>query len=94
MTNNNPITVDGKVYDEYAMSLALSPLFRDNFLSASVVLTLEPLRRENDVFETLQAEYRKTIVFGDVFASNDPQVLTAVGKVQAALQELIDLKGL
>lgn len=95
MKSNNPVAVGGKVFDEYALSLAISPFYKPGSLSASVVMSLIPVRRENDEFEVLDGqEHKKTIVISDVFASNDPQILTAVGKVQAVLQELINLKGL
>ncbi|WP_020603287.1 hypothetical protein [Spirosoma spitsbergense] len=96
MTTNNPTVVGGLVYNELTLSLAVSPLVKPNFLSASVVLSLQPARRNEDgTIEVLtEPEYRKGLVFSDVFTSNDMQVMTALGKVQAAIQELIDLKNL
>lgn len=95
MTSNNPISIAGKVFDEYALHLAISPLYKTNFMSSNVVMTLTPCRRENGEFEVLQdPNYKKSIIVSDIFESNDQQIMVAVGKVQSALQELINLKGL
>lgn len=95
MKSNKPILVGGKIFDEYALSLAISPFYKPNSLSASVVMSLIPIRRENNEFEVLEGqEYKKNIIISDIFESNDSQVITTVGKVKAALQELINLKEL
>lgn len=96
MRLNIPLVVGGKIFPEAALSLAISPLYRPNFLSATAVLTLVPIRREeNGNFEVMQeAQHHKSLVFPDIFVANDPDILICVGKVQAAIQELLDKKGI
>ena len=95
MTTNNPITVDGKTYDELGLALVISPLFKPDFLSASVVMKLTPLRREDGQIEQLtDAQYQKTLVVSDAFAQNDPDFLTALAKIQGAVQDYINAKNL
>lgn len=95
MKLNNPLVVGGKVFNEAGLSLAISPLYKENFLSASVVMTLTPIRREGEGFEVLnETQHKRSIIYSDVFSTNDPDIATCVAKIQIALQELIDKKGL
>lgn len=96
MHPSQSLVVGGKEFPEVALSLAVSPLFKPNFLSASVVLSLTPVRRAEDgsVEALTEAQYRKSLIFSDIFDSNDPQVLNCLGKVQAAIQQLIIEKNL
>ncbi len=97
MQSNNPKTVAGKIYPELALSLVISPLLKTNpdFLSASVVMKLSPVRRENGQIEVLQEpEHQETLVVSDAFSQNDPDFLQALGTIQYAAQQYINAKNL
>jgi hypothetical protein len=96
MTTNNPTVVGGNVYNELALSLAVSPVFKPNFVSAAVVMSLTPIRRSAEgVIDALtEPGYQKTLVVSDAFAQNDPDFLMVLGKIQAAVQEYINAKNL
>ena len=92
MNATNPITIDGKTYDRYSMTLAVSGRYTaPDQPDASVVLTLTPTRFEGDQIE--QAAESRTVLFGSLAVADD-EARTAVSEVQAALQKFILSKGL
>jgi len=92
MIASNPITIDGKTYDRYSMTLAVSGRYTaPDQPDASVVLTLTPARFEGDQIE--QAAESRTVLFGSLAVADD-DARTAVSEVQAALQKFINAKGL
>jgi hypothetical protein len=92
MTASNPITIDGKTYDRYSMTLAVSGRYTaPDQPDASVVLTLTPTRFEGDQIE--QAAESRAVLFGSLAVADD-DARTAVSEVQAALQKFILAKGL
>jgi hypothetical protein len=92
MNATAPITIDGKTYDRYAMTLAVSGRYNaPDQPDASVVLTLTPTRFEGDQIE--QAAESRTVLFGSLAVADD-EARTAVSAVQAALQKFIYSKGL
>jgi hypothetical protein len=92
MNASTPITIDGKTYDRYAMTLAVSGRYNaPDQPDASVVLTLTPTRFEGDQIE--QAAESRTVLFGSLAVADD-EARTAVSEVQAALQKFIYSKGL
>ena len=92
MNATNPITIDGKTYDRYSMTLAVSGRYTaPDQPDASVVLTLTPTRFEGDQIE--QAAESRTVLFGSLAVADD-EARTAVSEVQAALQKFIYSKGL
>jgi len=96
MKTNNPITVDGKTYNMLGLALVISPLSKPNFLSASVVMKLTPMRKTEDgtLEQLTEPEYQKTLVVSDAYAQNDPDFLTALQEVHDAVQKYIDAKNL
>jgi hypothetical protein len=92
MNATNPITIDGKTYDRYSMTLAVSGRYTaPDQPDASVVLTLTPTRFEGDQIE--QAAESRTVLFGSLAVADD-DARAAVSEVQAALQKFILAKGL
>jgi hypothetical protein len=92
MIATNPIEIDGKTYDRYSMTLAVSGRYTaPDQPDASVVLTLTPTRFEGDQIE--QAAESRTVLFGSLAVADD-EARTAVSEVQAALQKFILSKGL
>ena len=97
MESNSPKTIAGKIYPEFALSLVVSPLLKSNpdFLSASVVLKLSPMRRENGTIEVLnEPEHQVTLVVSDAFLHNDMDFMQALGTVQFGVQQYINAKNL
>jgi len=93
MNATNPLQIDGKTYDRYAMTLAVSGRYAaPDQPDASVVLTLTPIRFEGDNCIAAQ-DHGRTILFGSLVSADDAERL-AVSEVQAALQKFINLKGL
>jgi hypothetical protein len=92
MNATTPLQIDGKTYDRYAMTLAVSGRYNaPDQPDASVVLTLTPTRFEGDQIE--QAAESRTVLFGSLAVADD-EARTAVSEVQAALQKFIYSKGL
>jgi len=93
MNATNPIQINGKSYDRYAMTLAVSGRYEaPDQPDASVVLTLTPIRFEGDDCIAAQ-DHSRTILFGTLASADDAERL-AVREVQAALQKFINSKGL
>jgi hypothetical protein len=93
MNASAPITIDNKNYDRYALSLIVSGSYdADGKPEASVICILTPLRIEGGQVETAPA-HAKSIRLGTL-AVADEQTLSAVGGIQAILQQFIDSKGL
>ena len=92
MIASAPSTIDGKQYDRYALNLIISGSYTpEGQPEASVVCNLTPLRIEDGQVETAPA-HAKSIRLGTL-AVADAETLTAVGAIQAALQEFIQAKG-
>ena len=93
MTASAPSIIDGKTYDRYALNLIISGSYDgEGKPEASVVMNLTPLRTEDGQVETAPAN-AKSIRLGTL-AVADAETLTAVGAIQAALQQFILAKGL
>lgn len=94
MTPSNPITHNGKEYNEYQVSLSSTPIIRGATYTTAVNFTLRPMRldEETNQYEVLnEKEFEKQILLADV-RSGDAQVLNAFGKINSALQELVNAK--
>jgi len=92
MKASAPITIDGKTYDRYSMTLAVSGRYNaPDQPDASVVLTLTPTRFEGDQIE--QTAESRTVLFGSLSVADD-DARVAVAEVQASLQKFINAKGL
>ena len=96
MKTNNPITVDNKTYNMLGLALVISPLVKNNFLSASVVMKLTPMRKTEDgtLEQLTEPQYQKTLVVSDAYAQNDPDFLTALQEIHDSVQKYIDAKNL
>ena len=93
MNASNPIQIDGKQHDRYAMTLAVSGRYEaPDQPDASVVLTLTPIRFEGQECIAAQ-DHARTFLFGALASADDAERL-AVSEVQAALQKFINSKGL
>jgi hypothetical protein len=93
MNASTPLQIDGKSYDRYSMTLAVSGRYTaPDQPDASVVLTLTPIRFEGEDCIAAQ-DHGHTILFGTLASADDAERL-AVSEVQAALQKFIHSKGL
>lgn len=93
MNATNPIEINGKSYDRYALNLIISGSYDgEGKPEASVVCNLIPLRIEDGKVET-QPAHAKSIRLGSL-AHADEATLATVGAIQAALQQFIVEKGL
>jgi len=93
MNATNPITIDGKTYDKFSLSLAITGKYLpDGTTEASVAMRLIPTRIENGEVITSDAE-AKGIALGSISGSDEP-THTAVAEISAALQKFILSKGL
>jgi hypothetical protein len=94
MTTNNPKTIDGKVYPLLSLNLAITGSHKsDGSVDASVAMRLIPTRIEDGVVETSD-ENAIPVYLGSIIEGADEVTQIAVAKIQAALQEFIDSKGL
>ena len=93
---NQPIEIDGLVYDKYGANLALSPMWRADGVGVSIAVRLTPYRiDENGTPDHLDAEAR-AVVYGDATqdAAADPDLAAFLQAIEAAGQAFIDAKGL
>jgi len=95
LTSNNPINVDGTVYDRYAAHMAISPRWHDDRVGASIAVKLIPYRMGATGPE-LQEEQSQGLVFGDAFedAANDADIAQFLQALESAAQAFIDAKGI
>jgi len=92
---NNPIEKNGKIYDKFAVNLAMSPMAHSDGYGVSIAVRLTPYRIGEKGLEQLQ-EGVQVVVYGDatVEAQNDPAVAKFLMALEAAGQAFIDAKGL
>ena len=89
LKTNNPQTIDGKTYDKLAMSLAISTILTDK-VSVNMALRLTPYSEE---FEKL-GDVDSVICSQDAGNTVDIDIRTCVSEIEAAIQKLINAKGL
>ena len=95
MTTNNPITVDGIVFDRVAVSLSISTRIVDGIYTAGAACRLVPCRvLEDGTSEELQDQARSVLI-GDTaaLAVGSPE-RDAMSAIYEALQTFITVKGL
>jgi hypothetical protein len=93
MNSSNPKTINGKVYDKYSLNLAINGMYKeDGTPDANIAMRLIPTRVENGVVEKVD-EQSIPVYLGTIVGADEATQL-AVAKVQQALQEFIQLKGL
>ena len=81
--NSNPL----------AVNLSVSPKAKNGGFGVSVNIKLTPytLKNENEL-AILNTEKAVPVLYLDVLESNDEAALTALGKIEAALQEFVTAK--
>lgn len=93
MNSSNPKIINGKTYDKYSLNLAINGMYKeDGTADANIAMRLIPTRIENGVVEKVD-EQSIPVYLGTIVGADEPTQL-AVAKVQQALQEFIQLKGL
>lgn len=95
MKPSSPIVHNNKTYDEYQVSLSSTPILRGNNYTTAVNLTLRPmcLNEETNEYEVLmEKQFEKQVLLSNVRSSNDIALLTAFGKIDAAIQEFVNSK--
>jgi len=95
LRTNQPITLNGKVYDKLAANLALSPMQHADGFGASIAVRLTPYCVGPGGPERLDDQAR-AVVYGDATqeAQTDPAVAQFLMALEAAAQAFIDAKGL
>lgn len=92
---NQPIEKDGKVYDKFAVNLAMSPMAHSNGYGVSIAVRLTPYCLGEQGPEQLEEGVR-AVVYGDATqdAATDPVLAQFLQALEAAGQAFIDGKGL
>jgi hypothetical protein len=95
ITSSNPIIKNEIEYPYFAVSLAMSPIYKPG-IGASVAIRLTPFRElEDGNYDILQDEV-KSISLLDIFeiAQGDPHFESAIQGIMETLQTLINNKEL
>lgn len=96
LQSSNPITVDDVTYDRFALSFVVSPVIKNDSVSASVVIRLRPYRiDENEQIQVLEG-HDKTIIIKDALeaAQSDQALGLSFAAITSELQTYINAKGL
>lgn len=83
-------------FDKVAITLVISPNWRSDHVSGSVVIKTEPYRVINGVIERMTPDYDTTLVIDDVYeeAKSDETLAGAVAALENIIQGFINAKGL
>lgn len=93
MKPTNPITIDGEIYDQYSINLAITSIVQlDASDDANVAMRLVPTRIANGQV-ILANDHARTMALGSV-AEVDQATALAVSQISASIQEFIYAKGL
>lgn len=93
MKPTNPITIDGEIYDQYSINLAITSIVQlDASDDANVAMRLVPTRIANGEV-ILANDHARTMALGSV-AEVDQATALAVSQISASIQEFIYAKGL
>jgi hypothetical protein len=93
LLSNNPITVDGKVFDRLAVYIAISPVFLADDLGPSMALRFVRYRKDEDgVIET--CDEGGFSLNHTRLARQDEGLEQKVGEMISAIQDMIDERGL
>lgn len=91
--SNKPVTVDGKVFDRLAVSVAISPVFKDNEVRPNVSIRLDRYRKdENGVVEKLDSDAQSIVYSGQV--NNDEAFEGHIKSLMDNIQAIINTRGL
>lgn len=95
ITSNKPIIQSEVTYDNFAVTLATSPLWKEGEVGATVAMRLSYFTKdENGLIKRPENVDDVPVVYMDVLNSNDPAVLTAFNQISQAIQGYINAKGL
>jgi hypothetical protein len=100
MNATNPITIDGKTYDRYSLSLAITGAYKnDGSQDASIAMRLVPTRlvpASDEAPASVETADSAAIglLRGHLSEVADPAEQAAVAAIQTALQTLLISKGL
>ncbi len=83
-------------FDKLALTVAISPLYEEKRIGASVAITLTPYRVLPDETIEVRREDMRAISIGDAFiqAQTDPALAKAVTAIYSALGQFVSEKGL
>lgn len=102
ITTANPITRDGKTYDKFAITLAVSPGLDGTSMQARVVLSLQPYHEAEDGAMSVpmadgapDRAVVKNVIFGDAYAAaaGDPDLAQALNTILTAIGGYVAAKG-
>jgi hypothetical protein len=104
ITSNNPVTVNGTTYERFAVSLAISPAWKENDLGPSLAMRLERYTKdaEGNVIKLQNppaaegeqpVDYSSSLVYS-ALAMSSPEIEQKVRELMDAVQDLINMKGL
>lgn len=97
ITTSHPVPdpEGGADYNRLAVTLAMSPRIEGARLGMSVAVRLTPYREDENGLQTLEAA-TQAVVYGDAMeaAKTDRVLLRCILKIENALQEFVDAKGL
>jgi hypothetical protein len=95
MNSNNPKTIEGKTYDKLGISLATTTRFNESDTGVSVSCRFHYYRTDEEgKIDKLDREHDVQVLIGNIYQSNDEAAQVAFGKIQAAIQEYINSKGI
>jgi hypothetical protein len=95
ITSNKPIVQSGITYDNFAVTLASSPLWKEGEVGATVAMRLSYYTKDSNGLVIRPENVEDVpVVYMDVLSSNDPAALTAFNKIVEAIQGYINAKGL
>jgi hypothetical protein len=92
LTTNNPIEVDGVVYNKYLLSLAISPNNQGDYISIPLSMVLTPFTDDDGTIKILNdAQYIKKIVLIDA-KKGDSSIQQAASIIENTIQQYINEK--
>ena len=94
MKSTNPIEIDGQIFDRYSLNLAINGKYlADGTPDASIAARFIPTRIEGGNIYTADENYIPMLI-GSISESQDNDVRECGKKIKAAIQQLVNLKGL
>jgi hypothetical protein len=91
--SNNPLTVDGKVFDRLAVYLAISPAFKEDDLGPSFVVNAVRYRKDEDGAIEQYPDDRVSLVYSTL-AHDDSALEGKVRELMDAVQDILNQRGL
>lgn len=96
MKTNNIIEKDGKIYNNVAVTLSITPIFFDGDIGGSISMRCTPYNdnKQKLVSENPTEKIDRILYIPDIYKEKDPDVQVALYKISEAIQELILAKNL